>query len=209
MTAMNATIRFWDRIAKSYEAKPIKNQQAYERKLEITKQYCQPTSRLLEVGCGTGKTAVKLAPFVQSVDATDFANNMIELGRRYAEESGVTNVTFKTEDALAVPGQDRYDVVLAHSLMHLLQDPDAFLLKVRDVLTDDGVFISNTVCLGDIANFLKPVAALGRMLGLLPRLTFFSHEQHLASLERTGFEVLECWQPEKGTSFIVAKPRAQ
>lgn len=205
MNSVDPSARFWNRIAQRYESQPIKNISAYEEKLSITREYCHPTTQALEIGCGTGKTAVKLAPHVARIKATDFSSAMTALGVQHAKEQNATNVEFETRDAMTAGSNESYDLILAHSLIHLLEDPDAFLAHVRKLLIPGGVFVSNTVCLSDIAWFLKPVAPLGRWLGFLPMLSFFTHDEHIERLERAGFTIEYVWQPARGTSFIVAK----
>lgn len=206
MTTTDPTIRFWNRIAPGYAKQPIKNESAYQEKLAITREYCTPTTRLLELGCGTGKTAVTLAPQVESVLATDFSPEMLSLGEQYAGEQNVSNATFSNIDAADIEIEKQFNIILAHSLTHLLENPDEFLTTVRDLLADDGVFLTNTVCLSEVAWFLKPIATLGRVLGLLPRLTFFSHDEYEKKLEKAGFTVERCYRPAKGTSFFVVRP---
>lgn len=205
MTVTKPTIRFWNRMAPGYEKQAIKNEAAYQEKLKITREYCRPNHKLLELGCGTGKTAVTLAPLVESVLATDFSPEMLNFGEEYAREKGVDNVTFAAVDAEDIRQDLRFDIILAHSLTHLLKSPDAFLAQIRQRLQPDGVFLTNTVCLSDVAWFLRPVAGIGKAVGLLPHLTFFSHDEYVAKLERAGFIIERCYRPSKGTSFFVLK----
>lgn len=57
--------RFWDRIARKYASDPIKDTAGYERTLARTRELLTHTDTVLEIGCGTGTTALKLAPSVQ------------------------------------------------------------------------------------------------------------------------------------------------
>lgn len=207
MTTLDSSIRFWNKIAPGYAERPIKNEAAYQEKLAITRSYCRPEASLLELGCGTGKTAVTLAPEVGSVLATDFAPAMVALGEAYAKEKGVENIRFEATDAMNLNHDGHFDIILAHSLTHLLKSPDEFLVQVRKLLADDGVFMTNTICLSEIAWFLKPFAGIGRRLGWLPQLTFFTYDEYVAKLARAGFQVERCYQPGKGTNFIVARPK--
>lgn len=59
--------RFWDRMAPRYARQPIKEPDAYEMKLEQVLQRLLPTDNVLEVGCGTGSTALVIARGVASV----------------------------------------------------------------------------------------------------------------------------------------------
>jgi len=50
--------KFWDRAAKKYIAKPIKDNETYQAKLQITSRYLSLTDVVLEIGCGSGETAI-------------------------------------------------------------------------------------------------------------------------------------------------------
>ena len=49
--------KFWDKTAEKYSQQPIANQEAYEVKLDLMREYFTPDTKLLEFGCGTGSTA--------------------------------------------------------------------------------------------------------------------------------------------------------
>ena len=59
--------KFWDRIAARYSKKPVADEAAYQKKLQITRKYLRPDSRVLEFGCGTGSTAIAHAAHVKHV----------------------------------------------------------------------------------------------------------------------------------------------
>ena len=52
---------FWDGAAENYAKSPIRDVEAYNYTLERTRTYLSPTDKVLEVGCGTGSTALLLA----------------------------------------------------------------------------------------------------------------------------------------------------
>ncbi len=77
----NRSMRFWDRIAKRYAARQIKDVAAYEALLADVAARLNPGDRVLEIGCGTGGTAIRLASSVASYTATDFSAEMIRIAR--------------------------------------------------------------------------------------------------------------------------------
>jgi ubiquinone/menaquinone biosynthesis C-methylase UbiE len=72
-----ATQLFWDRIAPKYARKPVDDPDAYEEKLALAASLLRPGDRVLEIGCGTGTTALRLAPNVDHYTATDGSGAMI------------------------------------------------------------------------------------------------------------------------------------
>ncbi len=201
--------RFWDRIARRYAAKPVPDQAVYAQKLAKTAGYLKPTDRVLEIGCGTGTTALHHAGRVARVLAADISPRMIEIARGKAVESGAANVEFLVagpRDLQLAAGSQ--DVVMAHSILHLLPDVEAVIQQVHQWLKPGGVFVSSTPCLGDSVPWFKVVGPLGHFLGLLPRLTVFTASQLLDWLQGAGFELEERWLPgpRSGLYLIMRKP---
>ena len=75
---------FWDRMARKYAASPIKDMQGYERTIDHARRYLKATHVAYEFGCGTGTTALKLAPAVARLVATDISAEMIAIAREKA-----------------------------------------------------------------------------------------------------------------------------
>lgn len=199
--------RFWDRIAKSYAKKPVADRDSYEKKLEVMRGYLEPDMEVLEFGCGTGSTALTLAPCVKHIRATDISANMLEIARGKAEADGIDNVTFEhiaIED-LDVPAGS-VDAALGFSILHLLEDREAAIAKVHAMLKPGGVFVSSTVCIADFMNWFRYIAPVGHFLRLLPLVKALSAGEVVKSLTDSGFRIDHEWmQPGGKAIFIVAK----
>ena len=187
---MGQPASFWDKIADGYARRPIADEAAYQRKLEVTREHFRPDSEVLEFGCGTGGTAISHAPFVKHVRATDISARMLEIAREKAAAAGVENVTFEqvTIEDLEAP-EASLDVVLGLSILHLLQDPGAAIAKVHEWLKPGGVFVTSTICLGDHMNFMRPLLAVGRFFGLVPYVRFMKRADLEAGLADAGFSI--------------------
>ena len=205
----NSTAKFWDRIAESYAKKPVADEQAYQTKLRVTRDYLDTDMNVLEFGCGTGSTAIAHAPYVNHLLAIDISSKMIDIARGKAEAGNITNLDFlqATIDEFDAP-EESFDAVLGLSILHLLEDKDAAIAKVYSMLKPGGAFISSTVCLGDGLSFFKYITPVGRFLGLLPILKVFTANDVLDSLRRHGFEIEHQWQPgkNKGIFIVATKP---
>ena len=202
---MDRKHRFWDRIAKRYSKQPVADEASYQKKLQVTRDYFRPEMRVLELGCGTGSTAIAHSPFLRHITAVDVSSRMLEIAKRKADAEGVSNVSFEqsTVDAFAAEPAS-YGAVLALSILHLLEDREAAIHKIHTLLKPDGVFVSNTACLGDtMARLLKYVAPIGAFFGLLPVLRVFTADELVDSIVRAGFSIEHQWQPEKGKAVLI------
>ncbi len=72
---------FWDNLADRYSKKPVKDTESYNRTLDCTRKHLSATDEILEVGCGTGTTALLLAPSVKQITASDISSRMIEIAK--------------------------------------------------------------------------------------------------------------------------------
>ena len=159
---------------------------------------------MLEIGCGTGSTALLHAPFVKEILATDFADEMLDIARSKAEAEGITNVRFEHMNADAIDGS--FDVVMAMSVLQLVPNRAEVIERIFRVLKPGGHFISSTTCLMDEMWYLLPVLPLGRIIGQIPYVAFFTADTLRKNLETAGFEIVEDWQPApKKALFLVAK----
>ena len=200
--------KFWDKIADRYSKKPIADEEAYQKKLQVTREHLRPHMEVLEFGCGTGSTAIAHAPYVKHIQAIDISSKMIEIAQGKADASNVKNVTFKQSaiDEFSVSDQT-LDAVLGLSILHLLDNKEEVISKVHKMLKAGGIFVTSTACIGDtMMKFVKFIAPIGKFFGLLPLVKVFTTKELEDSLTDAGFEIDYHWQPGKGKAvFIVAK----
>jgi ubiquinone/menaquinone biosynthesis C-methylase UbiE len=73
----------------------------------------RPSDRVLDVAAGTGNASIPAAETGAQVVASDLTPELLEIGRRDAEERGLS-LEWRTADAEALPfGNDEFDVVLS------------------------------------------------------------------------------------------------
>ncbi len=82
---------------------------------------------VVDVGTGTGHTALALAPYAREVIAIDFTVPMLEAARQLAEERQVNNIRFVESDAHTLPlANSSVDVVACrHAAHHFIDAPQA------------------------------------------------------------------------------------
>ena len=198
--------RFWEWHAKRYAKQKVADEASYQTKLKLTQEHLKPHMEVLEFGCGTGTTALIHAPFVSRIRAIDGSHNMVNIAKAKAEKNNIGNVTFEqaTIEDLEI-ADETYDVVMGHSILHLLEDKEAVVGNVFRLLKPGGLFISSTTCLGSGNFVLKGVLALGQFIGLLPLVKFFGVDELVKCLTDAGFSIDYQWQPGKGKAvFIIA-----
>ena len=203
---MAASPRFWDRIARKYARSPIKDEAAYQQKLAKTREHLTPESEVYEYGCGTGSTAIALAPYAKHILATDISANMLRIAQEKADATGIGNVTFRQETIDRSTADDgHYDMVMAHSILHLLEDRHAAIARSWRMLKPGGVFVSSTACLADGYGWLRYAGPIARWVGLIPYVALFSRQDLIGSITAAGFRIDHEWQPgPKKAVFIVA-----
>lgn len=190
--AMKTNENFWDRVADKYAASPIKNMAAYERTLARTRSYLSTEQDVLEVGCGTGSTALILAPDVRDMTATDISRRMIEIGEGKARDQEVKNVTFRQAalpDATLAP--ESYDAILCFNTLHLVTDLPAVLRNLHGALKPGGVFISKTVCLAQQTRLWAIPIFLMRLVGKAPYVNMLTFDAIERAIAAEGFEIVE------------------
>jgi ubiquinone/menaquinone biosynthesis C-methylase UbiE len=186
-----AKVRFWDRIAPKYAADPIADPAGYEATLRRVQGLLAPEQSVLEVGCGTGTTALRLAAGTRRMLATDLSAEMIAIAREKLAAQPLPQLRFEIADAEATPaGGTGHDVVLAFNLLHLVSDLDATLDALRAALKSGGLLVSKTACLAEM-NPLVPrlLVPLMQALGKAPPVLSFDAAQLQAAFERHGFAV--------------------
>jgi len=204
---MDQSARFWDKIAERYSKRPITDDAAYQKKLQVTREYFRPDMEILEFGCGTGSTAITHAPYVKHIHAIDISSKMIEIAQGKADAKNVKNVTFKrsTIDEFSASDQT-LDAVLGLSILHLLNNKEEVIARVHKMLKAGGIFVTSTACIGDRMKFFKIIAPIGKFFGLMPLVKVFTTKELEDSLTDAGFEIDYQWQPGKNKAvFIVAK----
>ncbi len=211
---MQQTTTFWNKIAEKYARTPIEDVPAYEYSLERTKSYLTEKDHVLELGCGTGSTALTLAPNVKKITASDLADNMIRIAKDKAREQQVDNVEFVVADVFSPAiNQTPYDVVMALNLIHLLKDTKAVMQRAHEQVKPGGLFISKTVLRPGKNAKLKfkimlMVLPLLQWLGKAPFVKFMETPELEGHVMEAGFEIIETGNYPATSRYIVARKPA-
>lgn len=201
---MPSSAAFWTKAAPKYAKSPIKDMATYEHTLARTRAYLPADAKALEIGCGTGTTALKLAGDVGSLLATDIAPGMVAVAQEKPAPANLRFATHAPDDkALAEAGP--FDAVLAFNLLHLVPDLPQTLRAVHGLLRPGGRFISKSACLRDGSAFLPPLIWVMQRLGKAPYVGNFNAEHLERAIAQAGFRIEVAETHGKGFSrFVVA-----
>ncbi len=184
--------RFWDRIARKYAVDPIADMAGYERTLERTRALLKSDDTVLEFGCGTGTTSLRLAPAVGRIVASDISSEMIAIAREKAAAEGCHNVTFEVATPDAAPWLDgTFDAALGFNVLHLVAARGAALKSVHRLLKPGGLFISKTSCLKDMNPVVRIAVPVMQLIGKAPYAAVFSPPELEREIAAAGFEIVE------------------
>lgn len=136
--------------------------------------------KVLEIATGTGLIALNIADSVQSIAATDFSPQMIEVAMK---KRAPDNVHFSVEDATALSFSDQtFDAVIISNALHIMPDPGMVLKNIRRVLKTNGLLIAPTFSHGHLRDSTWKLNAF--------------------LLKIIGFETYSKWKPEEYVDFI-------
>jgi S-adenosylmethionine-dependent methyltransferase len=100
----------------------------------------------LDLGAGTGATAVRLAQLGIHVTLLDSSPAMLDIAKRAAREAGVTDkVVLQHGDATEwarLPQTQSFDVILCHNVLEYLDEPGTVLRGAARALRDSPAILS-------------------------------------------------------------------
>lgn len=111
------------------------------------------SSRVLDLGCGTGQLALDLAPFVASVTGVDVDEDMLAAAAAGAAKRGLSNCDWVRSSAETMshkPGS--FDLVVIGSAFHWM-DRRLVAARVYDMLVPNGLLavLGNPTALADVS----------------------------------------------------------
>lgn len=205
--------RFWDRSSRKYAMGAIADPAGYERTLDRTRALLGLGDKVLELGCGTGTTALRLAGDVQDYLATDISVGMIAIANEKHAAGPVPGLVFRTAtiEALA-PDAAQFNAVLGFNYLHLVRDLPGTLRRIHALLQAEGLFVSKTPCVGDMNPLIRfAVLPALRAIGKAPYAGVFRAADLSQHISAAGFDVLatenHATKGNDNRPYVVARKR--
>jgi len=184
--------KFWDNLSPEYDQFIEKNWKIYRSSL-LDKISSDVTvgDTVLEVACGTGLVALKVAERVSEVYGIDISSPMIEEAKKKVEEKGIANVEFSVHDAYALPfGNDIFDTVICNNALHNMKEPRKALSEIKRVLKPGGRFIAVIVGIGESRKYKFGMTIYHLFGGKLPVFYKLSLDESADMIKESGFTVV-------------------
>ncbi|MFT5799168.1 MAG: putative TPR repeat methyltransferase [Candidatus Azotimanducaceae bacterium] len=181
---------FWDKAAEKYAKDAISDISAYEATRDRIGEILEPHHRILELGCGTGSTALELADMVASYVGTDVSPKMVAIAQSKQSSETPAQLSFEVHDAAELPSGP-HDVILALNLLHLVPNLEDVLAQIYEALPSGGLLIAKTGLLQDGAWYLRLMIPVMRAIGKAPYVRNLSEVELLSLLNKTGFSTNE------------------
>lgn len=131
----------FSRQAQKYEASPV-HANGEDLAWIVEAAALTGTERVLDVGTGTGHTAMALSQRARTVAGADLTERMVESATSLAEKRGLVNVQFVVSDVVRMPFPSSYfDLVTCRFAAHHFIDPDGAVAEIARVLKPGGRII--------------------------------------------------------------------
>ena len=119
---------------------------AFANLQDFLPQQAEQPLRVLDLGCGTGATAVRLARLAIHVTAVDCSAAMLDIAQRAAHEAGVAEkIVMKhgeTAQLASLFPARSFDAILCHNILEYVDDPSAVLRHAARALRGSSAIVS-------------------------------------------------------------------
>jgi 2-polyprenyl-3-methyl-5-hydroxy-6-metoxy-1,4-benzoquinol methylase len=121
---------YWDRRASSFR-RWTKESTASDPLFLIIRSQVTPQATLLDVGAGTGRFTLALAPLVQHVTAVEPNATMLDYLRHDAREEGLANISYVPSTWHDAPDNLCADIAICSHVLYAIKDIVPFLTKLQ------------------------------------------------------------------------------
>jgi SAM-dependent methyltransferase len=148
-----------------------------------------PGERIVDLGCGTGELAARIASTGALVEGLDADADMIEQARRSHPQ-----LAFRVADGHRFEVDEPVDAVFSNAALHWMRRPDRVIGRVHAALRPGGRFVAEFGGQGNVATIRGAVISAADTVGIATDHLgdpwyFPSPAEHAGRLESGGFRV--------------------
>jgi SAM-dependent methyltransferase len=117
--------------------------------------------RVADVGCGAGTAAILIAEAFPDCEVVGYDVSTHGIARARSRAAGIPNVDFVERAVEEIPTDPPFGLITSFDVIHDLAHPLAGLRRIREALTDDGLFLMmEPKASSDLDENLSPYGAM-------------------------------------------------
>jgi ubiquinone/menaquinone biosynthesis C-methylase UbiE len=183
--------KFYDHHAGTFDAEQEKFAfiRLPEKKivLETLDAILEPGQTVLEIGAGTGRFTMLIAPRVRHVTAVDISGNMLRQLAAKIEKERLGNIRQIHGDFMKIDFSERFDLIVGFSAIEYIKDEEALFKKVAELLKPGGRLVLTT----PHHTFIRWWGRLGNYFRQRIFMTAYSKNKMACLLEKNGLKVVD------------------
>jgi len=164
-------------------------------------------ARVLDIGCGDGKAAARIAVDFPSVRVTG-VDHSAEMVAYAGSAHRLPNLEFKVMDAQHLSFQEQFDFILSISCLHWISDHVTLLRGIRDALKPGGrTFLQfmgddeNAPIMRGMKSFFRDGRLKQHDASIAFPFHFFSAEKYRSFVEAAGLKILRVELVQKEIAY--------
>lgn len=170
----------YDEVAIEQRFKNTKNSNTF---MHIVRTHKLHDKKVLDIGCSYGEFLIH---FGEGSTGLTIAPDEAAFGATKGLDIRVGNIE---HDDVPIQATEKYDVIFANNILEHLYSPHAFLLKLKTMLTEDGIIIIGVPCIPKIVSLWKFRKFRGSLAE--SHINFFTRQSLQKTIERAGWITLE------------------
>ena len=180
---------YWDKLVPKYESFIEKNWKIYPSLLDKIAEDVNAGDITLEVACGAGLVALKIAHRASNIYAIDISEPMVDEAKEKMKAKEINNIEFSVEDAYSLPfDNEMFNTVICNSALHNMINPQKALSEIKRVLKPDGRLIATIVGIGESRKF-KLAMSVYKFFTAFPVFHKLNLDEFANMISESGFTV--------------------
>jgi ubiquinone/menaquinone biosynthesis C-methylase UbiE len=114
-------------------------------------------SNVLELGCGSGRWLVSLAPMVRTITGVDFCSGSLDVAKKRLENRSLKNVKLLNESVVTVDPGEKFDIIYTSGVLQYLNDEEFrhCLENISRMLLPGGILVSRDSLILFVDRYIK------------------------------------------------------